>query len=139
MTAAVVTAGIVAAVVWAAGFDRIVSQFQSRVTPPAVTAGPVARDAGSPAAAPPPRVHTRSGGGCPRSAGRVSSAGMGYSRTDVDASRVLAGHGEIGSRHGDIDSGTASAGGAACSGSSEVISHGVDSSATGGGAARARH
>jgi hypothetical protein len=35
MTAGVVTAGIVAAGVWVAGFDRIVSQFQSRVTPPA--------------------------------------------------------------------------------------------------------
>jgi serine/threonine protein kinase len=52
MTAAVVTAGIVAAVVWVAGFDRIVSHFQSRVTPPAVTAVPVERDASSPAESP---------------------------------------------------------------------------------------
>jgi serine/threonine protein kinase len=59
MTAAVVTAGIVAAVVWAAGFDRIVSQFQSRVTPPAVTAVPVERDANPPAESPAPAWATR--------------------------------------------------------------------------------
>jgi serine/threonine protein kinase len=52
ITAAVVTAGIVAAVVWVAGFDRIVSHFQSRVTPPTVTAIPVERDASPPAEAP---------------------------------------------------------------------------------------
>ena len=47
ITAAVVTAGIVAAFVWVAGFDgvdRIVARFQSRVTPPVVTAVPVERD-----------------------------------------------------------------------------------------------
>jgi serine/threonine-protein kinase len=46
ITAAVVTAGIVAALVWVAGFDgfdRIVARFQSRVTPPAVTAVPIDR------------------------------------------------------------------------------------------------
>ena len=59
MTAAVVTAGIVAAVVWAAGFDRIVSQFQSRVTPPAVTAVPVEPDANPPAESPVPAWATR--------------------------------------------------------------------------------
>jgi serine/threonine protein kinase len=59
MAAAVVTAGIVAAVVWAAGFDRIVSQFQSRVTPPAVTAVPVERDASPPAESPAPAWATR--------------------------------------------------------------------------------
>jgi len=44
ITTAVVTAGIVAALVWVAGFDgfdRIVARFQSRVTPPAVTAVPI--------------------------------------------------------------------------------------------------
>ena len=62
MTAAVVTAGLVAAVVWVAGFDRIVSQFQSRVTPPAVTAVPVVpveRDANPPAESPAPAWATR--------------------------------------------------------------------------------
>ena len=47
ITAAVVTAGIVAAFVWVAGFDgvdRIIARFQSRVTPPVVTAVPVERD-----------------------------------------------------------------------------------------------
>jgi serine/threonine protein kinase len=46
ITTAVVTAGIVAALVWVAGFDgfdRIVARFQSRVTPPAVTAVPIDR------------------------------------------------------------------------------------------------
>jgi serine/threonine protein kinase len=45
MTAAVVTAGIIATVVWVTGFDRVVSHFQSRVTPPPVTAVPVDREA----------------------------------------------------------------------------------------------
>ena len=45
ITAAAVTAGIIAAVVWVAGFDRIVSRFYDRVTPPPVTAVPVDRDA----------------------------------------------------------------------------------------------
>ena len=43
MTAAIATAGIIAAVVWVTGFDRVVSHFQSRVTPPPVTAVPVDR------------------------------------------------------------------------------------------------
>jgi serine/threonine protein kinase len=59
MTAAVATAGIVAAVVWVAGFDRIVSQFQSRVTPPTVTAVPVERDANPPAESSAPAWATR--------------------------------------------------------------------------------
>jgi serine/threonine protein kinase len=59
MTAGVVTAGIVAAGVWVAGFDRIVSQFQSRVTPPAVTAVPVERDANPPTESPAPAWATR--------------------------------------------------------------------------------
>jgi len=45
MTAAIATAGIIAAVVWVTGFDRVVSHFQSRVTPPPVTAVPVDRAA----------------------------------------------------------------------------------------------
>ena len=46
-TAAVMTAGIIAAVVWVTGVDRVVSHFQnfqSRVTPPPVTAVPVDRE-----------------------------------------------------------------------------------------------
>jgi serine/threonine-protein kinase len=52
ITAAVATAGVVAAFVWVAGFDgldRIVARFQSRVTPPAVTAVPVERELAPPA------------------------------------------------------------------------------------------
>jgi serine/threonine protein kinase len=45
ITAAAVTAGIIAAIVWVAGFDRIVSRFHDPVTPPPVTAVPVDRDA----------------------------------------------------------------------------------------------
>jgi hypothetical protein len=52
LTAAAVTAGIIAAVVWVAGFDRIVSRFQDRVTPPPVTAVPVDRDATPPSDVP---------------------------------------------------------------------------------------
>jgi len=46
ITAAVATAGVVAAVVWIVGFDaleRVITRFQSRVTPPPVTAVPVDR------------------------------------------------------------------------------------------------
>jgi serine/threonine protein kinase len=52
ITAAVVTAGIIAAGVWVTGFDRVVSQFQSRVTPPPVTAVPVDREATPPSEVP---------------------------------------------------------------------------------------
>ena len=45
ITAAVVTAGIIAVVVWAVAFERIVSRFRDRVTPSAVTVAPVERDA----------------------------------------------------------------------------------------------
>lgn len=45
ITAAAVTAGVIAAVVWVTGFDRIVSQFYDRLTLPSVTAVPVDRDA----------------------------------------------------------------------------------------------
>ena len=51
ITAAVVTAGIIAAVVWVAGFERIVSRFHDRVALPALTADPVDLDAT------PPSVH----------------------------------------------------------------------------------
>jgi serine/threonine protein kinase len=44
-TAAVVTAGIIAVVVWSAAFDRIVSRFRGRVTPSVFTVIPVDRDA----------------------------------------------------------------------------------------------
>ena len=44
ITTTVVTAGIVAAVVWGAGFDRITSRLHGDVAPPAVTAVPVHRD-----------------------------------------------------------------------------------------------
>jgi hypothetical protein len=46
IAAAAVTAGIIAAVVWVAGFDRIVSRFHDPVTPPPVTAVPVDRSRG---------------------------------------------------------------------------------------------
>ena len=59
MTAAVVTAGITAAVVWVTGFDRVVSHFQSRVTPPPVTAVPVDREAIPPSDAPSSASATR--------------------------------------------------------------------------------
>jgi serine/threonine protein kinase len=53
ITAAVVTAGVIAAVVWVAGPDRIVSHFYGRVTPPPVRAVPVDRDVVLPPEAPP--------------------------------------------------------------------------------------
>jgi serine/threonine protein kinase len=62
ITAAVVTAGIVAALVWVAGFDgfdRIVARFQSRVTPPAVTAVPIDRDAAPASESPAPESVAR--------------------------------------------------------------------------------
>src|SRR5262249_10837097 len=61
------TAGIVAALVWVAGFDgvdRIVARFQSRVTPPAVTAVPIDRSV-APASESP----------APESAGREETSG----------------------------------------------------------------
>ena len=48
ITAAAVTAGVIAAVVWVAGFDRMVSRLHDRVTPSPVTAVPVDRDAITP-------------------------------------------------------------------------------------------
>ena len=48
MTAAVVTAGIIATVVSVTGFARVVSHFQGRVTPPTATAVPVDREARPP-------------------------------------------------------------------------------------------
>ena len=52
MTAAAVTAGIFAAVVWVAGIDRIVLRFHDRVTLPPVIAVPVDRDAVPPSDVP---------------------------------------------------------------------------------------
>jgi hypothetical protein len=45
ITVAVVTAGIIAVVVWATAFERIVSRLRDRVTPSAVTVVPGERDA----------------------------------------------------------------------------------------------
>jgi serine/threonine protein kinase len=59
VTAAVMTAGIIAAVVWVTGFDRVVSHFQSRVTPPPVTAVPVDREARPPSDLPSSASATR--------------------------------------------------------------------------------
>jgi serine/threonine protein kinase len=52
ITAGVVVAGVMAAVVWVAGFDRIVSRFHGQVTPPPVTAVPVQRGLVPPSEAP---------------------------------------------------------------------------------------
>src|SRR5262249_56191765 len=54
MTAAVVAAGITAAVVWVTAFDQIAAQLYSRLTPGAVTAVPVERRLLAPSSAPPP-------------------------------------------------------------------------------------
>src|SRR5262249_37046216 len=54
MTAAVVAAGITAAVVWVTAFDQIAAQLYSRLAPGAVTAIPVERSLLPPASAPPP-------------------------------------------------------------------------------------
>src|SRR5262249_49519872 len=54
MTAAVVAAGIPAAVVWVTAFDQIAAQLYSRLAPGAVTAIPVERSLLPPASAPPP-------------------------------------------------------------------------------------
>jgi len=59
MTAAVATAGLIAAVVWVTGLDRIVSRFHGEVTPPPVTAVPVHRDLPRPSAVPAPASVTR--------------------------------------------------------------------------------
>jgi len=62
ITTAVVAAGIVAALVWVAGFDgldRIVARFQSRVTPPAVTAVPIDGGAAPASESPAPESATR--------------------------------------------------------------------------------
>lgn len=55
ITAAVVTAGIIAVVVWAAAFERIASSLRDRGTPSAVTVGPGERDA-TPSAVQPSRT-----------------------------------------------------------------------------------
>ena len=86
ITAAAVTAGIIAAVVWVAGFDRIVSRFQGRVTPPPVIAVPVDRDATQPSVHPlptePPGVPSSA------SATRKETSTLPESRAVTEASTV---------------------------------------------------
>jgi len=68
ITAAVVTAGIIAVVVWAAAFERIASSLRDRVTPSAVTVVPVEGDA-PPVAVQPFRT------GQPEASARASAPG----------------------------------------------------------------
>jgi serine/threonine protein kinase len=86
ITAAAVTAGIIAAVVWVAGFDRIVSRLHDRVTPPPVTAVPVDRDATTPsdvapsAGATPEQTQPRPGSHAAKDASTVERRAPAVSR-----------------------------------------------------------
>jgi hypothetical protein len=82
-TAVVVVAGIIAAVVWIAAFDRIASHVRGGVTPAAVTVVPVDRDATAPPVQP---VPTEPGVPSPASATREETSAE--SRAVTEASTV---------------------------------------------------